>query len=185
MRLAKHVENEDTWQKVCRSGNAQTPRHGNPKGTGKVSGKGSGKGKSKSKQRTPETCLCCGKQGHKKADCKFKTATCSNRGKVDHLRAVCRNTNTHEIQKDADEPSPQVTVEAVWCLAVPDTVEDGHFGCVEKHDVSSEHCDESKFTEFPEHRDESKFSKVIKSIETDQNPRKAITNIETGQNSEK
>ena len=83
--------------KVCRSGNAQTPRHGSPKGTGKGSEKGSGQGKGKGKKRTPETCLCCGKEGHKKADCKFKTATCSTCGKVGHPRAVCRNTNTHTI----------------------------------------------------------------------------------------
>ena len=136
MRLARHVENDDTWQKVCRSGNAQTPRHGSPKGTGKGSGKSSRKSKSTSKKRTPESCLSCGKEGHKKADCKFKTATCSNCGLVGHLRAVCRNTNnTHEMEKDADEPSPEVTVETVWC----DTVDDGHCDCIEKHDVNSEH----------------------------------------------
>ena len=51
--------------------------------------------------------------------------------------------------------------------------------------MSSEHRDESKFTEFPEHRDESKIRKVIANIETDQNARKVIANIDTGQNSEK
>ena len=125
-----------------------------------------------SKKRTPETCLCCGKEGHKNADCKFKSATSSNCGKVGHLRVVCRNTNTHEIEKDADEPSPEVTVEAVWCMAVRDIVEDGHCDCTEKHDVSSEHRDESKLTEVPVHPDESKFRKII-------------TNFETGPNSEK
>ena len=70
-------------------------------------------------------------------------------------------------------------------MAVRDTVDDGHFDCFEKHDVSSEHRDESKFTEFPEHRDESKIRKVIANIETDQNARKVIANIDTGQNSEK
>ena len=106
--------------------------------------------------------MCCGKEGHKKADCKFKTSTCSNCGKGGHLRAVCRNTNTHEIEKDADEPSPEVIVEAVWCMAVRDTVDGGHCDCIEKHDVSSEHRDESKFTEFPKHRDESKFTEFPK-----------------------
>ena len=70
--------------------------------------------------------------------------------------SVSKHEHTHEIEKDADEPSPEVTVEAVWCMAVRDTVDDGHCDCIEKHDVSSEH------------RDESKFTKVIKNIETDQ-----------------
>ena len=138
-------------------------KHGSPKNTGNGSGNGSGKSKSKSKckgkKRTPETCMCCGKEGHNRIDCKFKTATCSKCRKVDHLRAVCRNTNTHEIEKGADEPSPEVTVEAVWCMAVRDTVDDGQCDCIEKHDVSSENRDESKFTEFPEHRDESRSQK--------------------------
>ena len=30
------------------------------------------------------------------------------------------------LKKDADELSPEVTVEAVWCVAVRDTVDDGH-----------------------------------------------------------
>ena len=82
--------------KVCRSGNAQTPRHQSPKGTCKGSGKGSGKSEGRGKKRTPEKCMCCGKEGHKTADCKSKTAECSNCGKVGHLTAVCRNTNTRD-----------------------------------------------------------------------------------------
>ena len=70
-------------------------------------------------------------------------------------------------------------------MAVRDTVDVGHWDYIETQDVSSEHRDESKFTEFPEHRDESKFRKVIKSIETDQNPRNFTTNIETGQKNKK
>ena len=106
-------------------------------------------------------------------------------GKVGHLRAVCRNTNTHEIEKDADEPSPEVIVKAVWSMVVRDTVDDGHCDCIEMHDVRSEHRDESKFTDFPEHRDESKFRKVIKSIETGQISRKVTANTKTGQHSRK
>ena len=113
------------------------------------------------------------KEGHKKADCKIKNATCSNCGKVGHLREVCRNTNTHEIEKDAHEPSPEVTVEAVWYMAVRDTVGDGHCDYMEKHDVNSEHRDESEFTEFPERRHEFKVRKVITNIETDQNSGKS------------
>ena len=145
---------------MCQSCGSQT-RHRNDcwykEETCKTCGKtrtGEGSVKGKGKKRTPETCLCCGKEGHKKTDCTFKTATCSNCGKVDHLRVVCRNTNTHESEKGADEPSPEVTVEAVWCKAVRDTVDDGHCDCIERHELSSEHRDESKLTEFAEHRDE-------------------------------
>ena len=35
-------------------------------------------------------CWRCGKQNHKPASCRFKTARCHNCGKVGHLRAVCR-----------------------------------------------------------------------------------------------
>ena len=126
------------------------------------------KAKGKSKKRTPETWLCCGKEGHNKTNSRLR-----------HVQA------THEIEKDASEPNPEVTVEVVWCVAVRDTVDDGHCDCFEKHDVSSEHRDESKFTEFPEHRDESKIRKVITNIETNQNARKVIANIDTGQNSKK
>ena len=81
---------------------------------------------------------------HQKADCKFKTAT------VGHLRTLCR-------KKDADEPSPEITVEEVWCVTVQDTVDDGHCDCIQKHDVISQHRDESKLEQSQEHRDESKF----------------------------
>ena len=178
MRLARHAEKRGHLAKVCRGGNALTPRHGSPKSTRIGSGEGSGKSKGKSKKRTPETCLCCGKEGHKKADCKFKTATCANFGKVGHLRAVCRNRNTLEIEKDADEPSPEVTDEAVWCMAVGDTVDDGHCDCIEKHDVSSEHRDESKLTYFPEHRDESNFKKSHHEHGDGSKFGKAVTKIE-------
>ena len=141
MRLARLVANKDTWQRFCKSGNTQTPRHGSSKGTGRGSEKGSGNGKDKAKKRTPETCLCCANEGHKKSDCKFKNAKCSNCGKVGHLRAACRNTNTHEIEKDDDEPSPEVTVEAVWCMAAQGTVENDHCDHNEKRERSSEHRD--------------------------------------------
>ena len=112
MRLAQNAENEDTW---LRTAEMQMHRHRGtaaPRATGKVLVKVQAKSKGKGKKRTPETCMCCGKEGHKEADCKFKTATCSNCGMVRHLRAVCRNTNRHEIEKDADEPSPEVT--SLW-----------------------------------------------------------------------
>ena len=156
--------------KVCRSGNTQTSRQGAPRAKG--SGKGSGKGKGRAKNRTPETCLCCGMKGHKNSECRFKTATCSNCGKVGHLRAVRRNTNTHEIDND-DEPCPEVTVKAVWCMAVQDTVENDHCNQSEKHEGSSEH------------RDGLSCGKFTTNIETGQNSEKVITNVETGQNFEK
>ena len=36
-------------------------------------------------------------------------------GKVGHLRAVCRNTNTHEIEHTEEVPNPDFTAEEVWC----------------------------------------------------------------------
>ena len=86
-----------------------------------------------------------------KADCKFKTATCSNCGKVGHLRVVSRNANTSEIEKHADQPSPEVNVEEVLFMAVQDAVHDVHCVCTEKDDVLSENRDESKFKVLPEH----------------------------------
>ena len=68
---------------------------------------------------------------------------------------VSKHENTKEIEKDADEPSPEVSVEEVWCMAVQDAVDDGHCDCTEEHDVLSERRDESKIKEYQEHRDES------------------------------
>ena len=95
---------KDATCKTCgKQGHVEVETHkhrdkGAPRGTGKGSVEGSGKGDAKN--RTPETCLCCGKEGHKRSDCKFKTATCSNCKKVGHLRVVCRNTNTHTHTRD-------------------------------------------------------------------------------------
>ena len=126
----------------------------------------------------------CGKEGHKKTDCKFKTATCSNCGKVGHSRAVCRNTNTHEIERMQMNLVQKSVSKQFWCMAVRDTVDDGHCDCTEKHDVSSEHRDESKFTQVIMNIETDQNSrKVIKNVETDQNSRKVTTNIETDQNS--
>ena len=49
------------------------------------------------------------------------------------MRAACRNTNAHEIEKDAGESSLEVAVEAVWCMVVRDTVDDDHSDGIEKH----------------------------------------------------
>ena len=157
MGLARHVGNEGTWHRYV---DVETHRHQDT-GASKALAEGQvkAKAKAKGKKRTLETCMCCGKERQKKADCKFKTATCSSCGKVGHLRAVCRITNSHEIEKVADEPIPEVTVEEVWCMAVQDTLNDGHCDCTEKHDVISEYSEESKFQEFPEYGDGSKFWK--------------------------
>ena len=154
-------------------------QHVSPKGTGKGSGKGSRKCKGKGKSRTSATCLCCGKEGHKKADCKLKTVTCSKCGKIGYLRAVCRNTNTHEIETDIDEPSPEVTVEAVWCTNVQNIAENGYN---EKHRGSSVHRDGSKLEKSSRTSRLIKSSgKIIPNIEMDQKCGKVIANIETDQ----
>ena len=102
--------------KVCRSEKPQKQNSNSSKGTGKGNGKDSGKGKGRNRSRTRSTCMCCGKKGHMKADCKFMYTACSNCRKIGHLRAVCRTPNTHEVEQDTEEPSPEVTVEAVWCM---------------------------------------------------------------------
>ena len=135
------------------------------------------------KRRASETCMCCGKEGYKNADCKFRTAACLNCGKTGHLRAVCRNTNTHEIDEYNDENRPQVTVEAVWCMSVQSTVEDDRYVHSEKLEESSEHRDAyalkalSRTSRWIKH-----FGKVITNIETDQNCENAVESIETDQN---
>ena len=43
---------------------------------------------------TDRACLCCGKQGHVKADCRFKDAECRSCGKTGHLSNVCKGGNT-------------------------------------------------------------------------------------------
>ena len=53
MRRARHVENEDTWQRYVEVVTHRQQEHGSPKGTGKGSGKGPSK--CKGKKRTPDT----------------------------------------------------------------------------------------------------------------------------------
>ena len=40
------------------------------------------------------------------------------------LESSVSNHNTLEIEMDNDEPSPEVTVETIWCKAVQNIVED-------------------------------------------------------------
>ena len=77
--------------------------------------------------------------------------------KIGHSRAVCRKTNTHEIEQDAEEPSPEVTVEAVWSMTVQNIAEEDLSNC----------------------------GKFIESIVTDQNSRKFVKSIVMYQNSRK
>ena len=86
------------------------------------------KGKGRRKAKNPETCLCCGKERHMKADNSHQYSTCSSCGKVGHLRAVCQTPTAHEV---SDEPVPEAVVEEVWCVAVSD----GHCDCT-RHTAS-------------------------------------------------
>ena len=132
MRRAQRVENEVTWRRYAEVG--MHSRHDTAARRAKAKDQDQAKARAratkteskKKKKKAPETCLCCGKEGHRNADCSHKNATCSICGKVGHLKAVCRNTNTHEVEKDADAPSPEVTVEEVWNMAVEDEIEDCH-----------------------------------------------------------
>ena len=109
MKLVRYVEHDDTWKKYAHVERHQRREAAASRARAKVQVT---KVK-RSKKRAPETCVCCGKGGHRKANCKLKSATYSSCGKVGHLRAVCRKTNTHEVEKDTDEPCPEVTVEKV------------------------------------------------------------------------
>ena len=128
-----------TLAKAYRSGNCPTVTSTQPNIVRKGTGEGfTGKGKGKGKKRLPETCLCCGKEGHRKADHKFKNASCAICGQVGHLRAMCRNTSKHEIEQNEDEPSLEVTVEEVWCMADRDVVKYDHCNCTEDFETSQD-----------------------------------------------
>ena len=135
MRLARHVESEDTWQEGGLSGNAKTPRHRSPKDIGKGSGKGKGKGKGKKRTQLKHVCALERKDTRKQTA--NKTAKCSNSGEVGHLRVVCRNTNTHMRLRRMQMNPVQKSLSKLFgaWLAVRDTVDDGHCDCIEKADV--------------------------------------------------
>ena len=99
---------------VCRSGAKGYnvgKGYGKSKGAGKDERhKGHGKGNSKDKK-----CICCGRLGHRKAECKFKDATCSLCHKVGHLRAVCRSGRQANAVEDS---SGDANVDEVWCMTV-------------------------------------------------------------------
>ncbi|PAA60150.1 hypothetical protein BOX15_Mlig025062g1 [Macrostomum lignano] len=63
--------------------------------------KGSEAGRKRSQKPTSEdknakqvTCYCCGKPGHLKSECRFKSLKCDSCGKLGHLRSVCRASKT-------------------------------------------------------------------------------------------
>ena len=153
------------WAKVCRSGNAQTPRHGN------LQGKVQAKAKAKARNEHLKHVCVVARKDTRKQTANSRLRHVQNCGKSWSPESVSKHEHTHEIEKDADAPSPEVTVEAGWCVDVRDIVEDDHCDCTENHNVSS----------VPEHPGESKFRKVIKNIETNQNSRKVIKSIETGE----
>ena len=48
------------------------------------------------------------------------------------------HTHTHEVEQNEDGPSPEVTVEEVWCLIVRDMVKDDHCKCTADLETSQE-----------------------------------------------
>ena len=92
--------------KVCRSGNAQPLRSGNPKVTstlGKVT-------QVRARSEHQKHVCAVERKDTRKRISNSRVRHCSNCGKFGHLRAVCRNTNTREVEKDAAE----VTIKEVW-----------------------------------------------------------------------
>ena len=101
MRPARSVESVATWHLFVRTTLARTRR---AKVTVRATERRVNAGEKAAK---PETCLCGGKEGHKKADCSRNRATCSSCGNNVDLRAVGRNPTAHEA---SDEPAPEAVV---------------------------------------------------------------------------
>ena len=105
---------------------------------------------------------------------------------VHHLRSP-QPMGAHEVQ---DETCPKITVKEVWCVAVHDTVCNGHYDGT-KHTTIEESCEEfvlrsetsQNSTTYLEHRDGSNFAEVITNFETSQHFQNLMANIETSQNS--
>lgn len=54
-------------------------------------------------RRKPQ-CVCCGKIGHERPQCRFKDATCHSCGKRGHLKSVCRaKPQVNAIQSEDDD----------------------------------------------------------------------------------
>ena len=49
-------------------------------------------------EATNSNCYRCGKSTHKAAQCPFQTEKCHNRGKVGHLKRVCRQSKKPVMQ---------------------------------------------------------------------------------------
>ena len=119
-------QNEDIWRKFAEADIAQQWRTRSANIVRQGRGKGfTGKGKGKDKKRPPETCLCCGKEGHRKADCKFTKHVMRNLWRGRSLGSnVSKYEHTHEVEQNEDEPSLDVTAEEVWCMVAREVVEE-------------------------------------------------------------
>ena len=99
--------------KVCRSGNAQQSRTNGPNIVRKGAGEGfTGKGKGKGKRRPPETCFCCGKEGHRKAQegrLQLQKARHAQPAERSVIRKKCVEIRTHtKLNKMKMDPVPVV-----------------------------------------------------------------------------
>ena len=102
MRPARSVESVATWHLFVRTTLARTRR---AKVTVRATERRVNAGEKAAK---PETCLCGGKEGHKKSDCsRSNRATCSSCGNIVDLRVVGRNPTAHEV---SDKPAPKTVV---------------------------------------------------------------------------
>ena len=73
------------------------------------------KGKNKDGKGGDKTCLCCGRKGHVRKDCRFKDEKCQTCGKVGHLKAVCRSREAHQVEELEDTSAE---ANACWALMV-------------------------------------------------------------------
>jgi len=58
----------------------------------------------------PDQCLCCGKTGHRKADCPMKDKSCDICGKLGHVKATCGHTGSGAY---GQQPGPAQGFQAV------------------------------------------------------------------------
>ena len=76
MRLARHVGNEDTWQRYVEVETHRYQDTGAPRALAKVQVKVQAKAKARN-EHLKHVCVVARKDA-RNADCKFKSATCSN-----------------------------------------------------------------------------------------------------------
>ena len=56
------------------------------------------------KKKPSDVCTCCGTQGHKKPECRFRDSKCSSCGRRGHMRAACKPAEETQRVQSGDIP---------------------------------------------------------------------------------